>query len=118
MRVLICGGRDYQNQRKIYDYVGSLPKDAVVIHGGARGADRIAGYTARKEWGLKVEPYPAQWGKYGLSAGFIRNQQMLDEGKPDIVVYFHDDIESSKGTKDMVARARKAGIKVLGNPTA
>ena len=117
MRVLICGGLDYQDRTKIFQYVDGLNLGDIVIHGGARGADTIANDAA---WESRLERmfFPAQWLKYGKSAGFIRNQQMLDEGKPDIVVYFHDDIESSKGTKDMVARARKAGIKVLGNPTA
>ena len=43
---------------------------------------------------------------------------MLDEGKPDTVVYFHDNIERSKGTKDMVSRAKKAGLPVLANPSS
>ena len=42
---------------------------------------------------------------------------MLDESKPDLVVYFHDDIENSKGTKDMITRAEKANIPVIGNPS-
>jgi len=115
MRVLICGGRDYTNRRKIHDYVATLPLDAVVIHGAARGADRIAGYFANVEK-LKIEPFPARWETEGRSAGIKRNIRMLEEGKPDLVVYFHDDIENSKGTKDMVARAKKAGIEVIGNP--
>jgi len=41
---------------------------------------------------------------------------MLDEGQPDLVVYFHDDIENSKGTKDMITRAKKDKVKVIGNP--
>jgi hypothetical protein len=56
--------------------------------------------------------YPAQWHKYGRAAGPIRNQQMLAEGKPDLVLAFHDDIDGSRGTKDMVNRARRAGVKV------
>jgi hypothetical protein len=61
---------------------------------------------------MKVRKFPADWKKHGPSAGPKRNQQMLDEGKPGIVYVFHDDIESSKGSKDMKRRAEKAGIKV------
>jgi len=37
---------------------------------------------------------------------------MLDEGKPTYVLAFHDNLAESKGTKDMVTRAKKAGIPV------
>lgn len=82
-----------------------------IIEGDARGADTQAGEIAwLHNFDLKI--YPADWNKHGKAAGPIRNQQMLDEGKPDIVLAFHDDIENSKGTKDMVKRATKAGIPV------
>jgi hypothetical protein len=38
---------------------------------------------------------------------------MLDEGKPDLVLAFHENIDESKGTRDMVHRARGAGVKVV-----
>lgn len=82
----------------------------VVIHGGAKGADRMA-----KDWALEkgcdLVPFPAEWEKYGRKAGPIRNQRMLDEGKPDIVLAFPD--KDSVGTWDMVKRAQKAGLEVL-----
>lgn len=52
--------------------------------------------------------YPALWNKYGKSAGPIRNQQMLD-----IVYAFTYDLENSRGTRDMVLRARKTKIPVI-----
>jgi hypothetical protein len=61
--------------------------------------------------GLPVESFPADWEQYGRAAGPIRNQQML-EAKPDRVFAFHEDLEHSKGTGDMVRRARKAGVPV------
>jgi hypothetical protein len=56
--------------------------------------------------------YFANWKLFGLSAGPIRNQQMLDEGKPDFVIAFHDNLYASRGTQDMVTRAMKAGVPV------
>ena len=44
--------------------------------------------------------------------GPIRNQQMLDEGKPTEGLAFHPDADVKSGTGDMVARLRKAGIPV------
>lgn len=61
----------------------------------------------------------ADWEKYGKRAGPIRNQAMLDylvlgreSGQTVGVVAFHDGLEASKGTKDMVTRATKAGVPV------
>lgn len=85
-----------------------------VVHGAARGADRMAGEWARsrREEGVIELPFPADWRRYGRAAGVLRNQRMLDEGKPDLVLAFHDDIDHSRGTKDMVRRARGAQIEV------
>jgi hypothetical protein len=124
MRILVCGDRNWTDKRMIGEVLIGEAIDAtfplfgrenvVIIHGASRGADSIAGeWVARwSSHNVTEEVYPANWEKYGRAAGPIRNQQMLDEGKPDLVLAFHDDFENSKGTKDMVTRARKAGIKV------
>lgn len=125
VRILICGdrwwGRVHPNApaaaailaRKqwiiLHDYVHNLPNGTIVIQGGAPGADLSAGSVAAGRH-LPVEEYPADWRRYGRAAGPIRNQQMLNEGKPHKVVAFHDHIEQSKGTADMLRRARDAGI--------
>ena len=62
---------------------------------------------------IPVEKYPADWTRYGYAAGPIRNQQMLDEGRPSLVLAFHNDFEHSKGTKDMIDKARKANIPAI-----
>lgn len=113
-KVLICGDRNWTDKEKIREYVEILHKkhdDLVIIEGEARGADSLVRDCA-KELGVIVEAYPADWNQYGRAAGPIRNQQML-ETVPDMVIAFHDDIENSKGTKDMVNRAKKIGIKTL-----
>lgn len=93
-----------------------LPADTMVIHGAARGADILGKFVAEKI-GLKVindgKGFPADWRRYGRAAGPIRNQQMIDEGKPDLVLAFHENINESVGTKDMVSRARRVGLKVM-----
>lgn len=45
---------------------------------------------------MELLRFPAKWNEHGKAAGPIRNQQMLTEGKPDVVFAFHDDIASSK----------------------
>lgn len=85
-----------------------LPADIHVISGGATGADSAAIDWAVVNW-CTFDEYKADWDRYGKRAGFIRNQQMLDEGKPDIVMAF----PGGNGTNDMVSKARMAGVKVI-----
>src|SRR3972149_6405940 len=103
MRVLICGDRNWTDVRTIRSWIAGLQEwgYTTLIEGEARGADSIARDEAILA-GIKVLPFPANWAKYGRAAGPIRNQQMLDEGQPDLVVAFHNDIDNSKGTKNMV----------------
>lgn len=83
-----------------------------LIEGCARGADRMAEEWARSRGIIQREKdhFPAEWNKYNLAAGGIRNSQMLKEGKPDMVLAFHRTLNQSKGTADMVRKARAAGI--------
>lgn len=106
-RLLICGGRDYSDLGEIYNVIAGIFPE-VVIHGAARGADSIAGKVA-DELGLETEVYPAEWDKYGKSAGYRRNAQMLKEGEPTVVVAF----PGGKGTQMMIDLAKKDGVPVL-----
>jgi len=119
MNILICGSRDWNDFTTIKKYLEEVKntdnlsqQPITIIHGGCKGADSIAGYLATR-LGFQVRVFKADWTKYGKSAGPIRNQQMLDEGQPNLVVAFHDALEDSKGTLDMVSRSRKAEIKVI-----
>lgn len=119
MNILICGSRDWNDFDTIKKYLEELKNTnknennaITIIHGGCKGADSIAGYLAFN-CGFHVRIFKANWSKYGKAAGPIRNQQMLDEGKPNLVVAFHNALESSKGTMDMVSRARNAGITTI-----
>jgi hypothetical protein len=111
MRVLVCGGRDFSNCKLVFDTLNDLSRKEVVdciIEGDAPGADRIAGaWAKRRRVDLKL--YPANWAKEGKAAGPRRNQKMLDEGKPDLVVAF----PGGTGTADMVSRARAANVEVI-----
>jgi len=110
MRLLVTGDREWTDKSTIEAAFDNL-KPSLVIHGGARGADLIAVLVAIDR-GIPTIRFNADWTRYHKGAGPIRNQQMLDEGQPDCVVYFHNNLEISKGTKDMVQRSRKAGLMV------
>lgn len=111
MRILVCGGRDFWQRERLYEVLDDLTlgqEDIVIISGRAKGADTLAIDWA-EEAGVDLLKFPADWEKHGRRAGPIRNQQMLDEGRPDIVVAF----PGGKGTADMIERARKAGVEVI-----
>lgn len=114
MRVLICGDRNWDNTERVYTFLDKLIENnniELIIHGGCRGADIIGGKWAKNR-GIYVKQINAEWNKYGKAAGPIRNKKMLDE-KPDIIIAFHNDIQNSKGTKNMVTQAREHAIKVI-----
>ena len=113
IRVLICGGRDFDDYAMLADTLIGLigqydPKEVTIISGHARGADKLGEQFAKAN-NCELLIFPADWDKFGKGAGPIRNQQMIDEGKPDLVVAF----KGGKGTADMVRRTKKHNIKVI-----
>ena len=110
MRILVCGGREWNNAARILARLAPLGPGHTIVHGAARGADTLAGHAAHS-LGLTVETFPADWNKHGKKAGILRNLQMLDT-KPDLVIAFHPSIETSKGTGHTVKEARRRGIPV------
>jgi imidazolonepropionase-like amidohydrolase len=117
MVVLVTGDRNWRDGDMIRTALWNHFNDTL-IHGDARGADRIAAGIAERR-GMSVIPFPAKWDEHGKAAGPIRNEEMLqallkarERGRPVTVHAFHDDLEASKGTADMVHRARRAGFDV------
>lgn len=119
LRVLICGSRDWDSPNQIEMLLDGLllrtaaaDEKLVVIEGCARGADNAAHLWGVDGKLLKHRHFPANWDLYGKRAGPIRNQEMLTKGRPHVVYAFSDDLEASRGTRDMVTRAQKAGLPV------
>jgi len=108
--VLICGSRSWEDPRPIREVIVTLPADAIVIEGGAAGADRLTRHLARQR-GLTVETFEANWRRDGRAAGPIRNRTMLEEGRPDHMYAFRLR-RPSPGTDEMIRRAERAGIPV------
>jgi hypothetical protein len=111
MKVLVCGSRVWpfpdQIEEKILE-LQSKHKDLVVLQGKARGADQIAEEICLIH-NIPCQSFPADWQRYGKSAGFIRNVQMLDE-KPDLVLAFR--WANSVGTSHTLREAHKRNIPV------
>ncbi len=125
MRLLVCGGRTYgymldkqgykRPDPKVLRYIhdclspyAKLDDPLTLIQGGAKGADEFA-----KKWALanniEVEEYKANWDKYGRSAGFKRNAEMLSKGKPDLVMAF----PGGPGTSMMIKLAKSKQVDVI-----
>lgn len=110
MIILVCGGRDFTDRDvlfKVLDHISKSFRIDLIVHGAARGADRLAGQWAETR-GIPSEPMAANWIEHGRRAGPIRNQAMLDKFKPDMVVAF----PGGTGTADMIRRSRKSGVPV------
>lgn len=100
--------------KTVADTLEQLPSGTILVHGACRGADITCAAVA-ESLGFTVRGYPADWDKYGKGAGPVRNRQMLKEEhlttEPiDLCLAFHNDIENSRGTKDMMGCAQRANI--------
>lgn len=110
MKVLVTGGRTFQDRDWLWaglDMLDGMQRIDEVIEGGAPGADNRA-----HEWAYRRErrsvTVPAQWERYGPSAGPIRNTEMA-KLKPDIVLA----CPGGKGTQSMIDIAKAHGLKVV-----
>jgi hypothetical protein len=116
VRFLVCGGREFGHSDDERDFIFdtltrllTLDKydSIVVIQGDQRGVDRTAGAWADM-FGFENLPFPADWDRYGRSAGPIRNKQMLVKGKPDWTIAF----PGGTGTANMIKQSRLRYVKV------
>ena len=108
MRTIIAGSREcthYDDLLRAIDNIGWSP--SVIISGTARGVDRM-GERWAKENQIPVEQFPADWDKYGKSAGVRRNAEMAQ--KADALLALWD--WKSRGTKNMIDLATKQGLTI------
>lgn len=127
LRVLVTGSRRYDPQAVVRDLRVLLEDDSVkiltVVHGACAsmgelvGADRGAHEFCRQWQALGVflgkdvieEQHDAAWVTHGRAAGPIRNQEMVNLGADLCLAY---PLADSRGTKDCMAKAERAGIPV------
>jgi hypothetical protein len=119
--MIVCGDRNWSDVRYVWEVLERLHQNChddefVVIEGQCPygGADRHAAdwALANRKNGVVHLPFPADWQRLGKAAGPIRNTRMLTEGRPDLVVAFHDALTKSRGTANMIEQAEKAGVEV------
>lgn len=113
MRLLVCGGRRYLDCYTVNWFLDDFARRmgiTLLIEGGATGADKLA-----RDWatthGVAVKTFAVsqqEWDTLGKKAGPLRNQKMIDEGRPDHCIAF----PGGRGTADMVNRCLRARIPV------
>lgn len=109
--IIIAGSRSFNDYAMLAQVCDNIIKNAnsskivKIISGNSRGAD-ILGEHYATERGYELQRIPADWNKYGKSAGPIRNSQMVAEA--DLLICFWDG--TSKGTKHMISVAKKKNI--------
>lgn len=113
LAIIACGDRNWEDRLLLDKTLHELDPE-IVIEGNAKGADILAGLWAEREDKIHLV-VPARWGLYGGGAGHIRNSQMLimlknQTGVQLAVIAFHNDIENSAGTADMLTQAEDSDI--------
>ena len=113
MKIIIAGSRDFVSYLtlekycdKIIDLLGC--SDIIIVSGTAKGADKLGERYAQYK-GFEIAQFPADWDKFGKSAGYKRNEQMALYS--DALIAFWDG--SSKGTKHMIDLAKRHNLKVF-----
>lgn len=121
LRIIIAGSRDFNDYKllktSIRDILKNISLESIgkikVISGTARGADQL-GERFSKQFKLEVVKFPADWNRFGKSAGYIRNEEMakysVKDGNYGMLVAFWDG--ESRGTRHMINLAKRHGVEV------
>lgn len=106
MKLIIAGSREFNDYNLLKESYQKISQSITeIVSGKARGADKL-GEKLAKELGIPIKPFPADWNKYGKSAGYRRNAEMAKYG--DILLLMWDG--ESKGSKHMLDLAKKEGL--------
>ena len=112
-KVIIAGSRGFSDYKLLKEKCNEFLREKkkthniIIVSGGARGADKL-GEKYAQDWDYDLEIYPANWNKYGKSAGFKRNEQMA-EVADGLIAFWNGE---SKGTKHMIDIANEKGLDV------
>lgn len=105
MKLIVCGGRRFNDESQLARCLKSIDGITEIVQGGALGADHLAWRHAVKN-GIACKTFEADWSHYGKSAGPVRNERMACYA--DACAVF----DGGKGTADMLRRAQEKGLKI------
>lgn len=115
-KLIIAGGRDFNDYELLVKEVENFMvlnkvthfEDLEIVSGMARGADSLGVKYSESHQPIKLTKFPANWDKYGKSAGYIRNKEMANYA--DALIAFWDG--KSRGTQHMINLASQKGLKI------
>ena len=110
-RVIIAGSRYFTDYdllvQRCDNSLAHVIEPIEIVSGAAPGADRMGELYATAR-GYSLVKFPAQWNKFGRSAGPIRNRQMAEYANALIAF----PLGKSFGTRNMIATAKELGLSV------
>lgn len=112
-RIIVAGSRGFTDKERLYSVLdnrlANIKDDVEIISGHCRGADML-GEQYAKEHGIPFVLFPADWGRYGKRAGYIRNDKMARYAseKDGILIAFP--VGEARGTKMMIRIAHSYGL--------
>lgn len=113
-KVVIAGSRGFSNYKLLKESCDNALREkkkeynVIIVSGNAKGADK-AGEKYANDENLGLEIYPADWKKFGKSAGFRRNEKMAEIA--DMLIAFWNG--ESHGTKHMIDICKEKGIETI-----
>lgn len=108
MRVIIAGSRTVTDPQALLDALQEVGWEiSQVVCGMARGADQL-GYDWAKANNIPIAEFPADWKRYGKSAGYKRNVEMARNADALLALWDGE----SRGTEHMIYLAACHGLKV------
>ena len=114
-RVIVAGSRDFADKKRLYkvldEYLPSFNDEIEIVSGHCRGADLI-GEDYATQHRIPLVIFPADWGKYGKRAGYIRNKQMAEYASKENGALVAFPVGDSKGTKMMIRLAHEYGLEI------
>lgn len=113
MKVLVCGGKEFDNLNKAFNVMTELSESDKITHvieGGSMGADYFVRLWAQA-WDVQYTSYEADLENDGEKAVSIRNAKILSKNSDiQLVVVFPDD---SEDTKDIVSKLKQKNVKIV-----
>lgn len=104
MKLVIFGSRSFSQIDLVRNHLDEFTGVTEVVSGGARGADQL-GELVAQERNIPVKIFPAEWDRYGKSAGYRRNEVMARYADQGLAFW---DCQSC-GTKNMIDLLQKGG---------
>jgi len=104
MKLIIAGSRDITDYNILLIALTKFDlhkKITQIISGTARGVDQLGELYAKNN-DIPIKRMPADWNKYGRSAGYRRNEEMAKVGDACLAIW-----NGSQGTYHMINLAKQ-----------